>query len=206
MYGLFIDDHVLQQMNLMSLKTGIWWKSSILVSQSSWPILLNSVSGGLDYIWVMRRTADWAVVRSLTPCTRRARQKRSLLNRPAVVRGLYPSTLVESQGFPGSDGVGNHVTSFCWCTALYQVGGRRSCLPAHFRDLPSVNQLYGDADFIIEQQLVPFRFIVIFKSFETPNVGFSFAVSYEDNISYTVCKSIHESLFLTGISDINPLF
>lgn len=77
---------------------------------------------------------------------------------------------------------------------------------AHFRDLPSVNQLYGDADFIIEQQLVPFRFIVIFKSFETPNVGFSFAVSYEDNISYTVCKSIHESLFLTGISDINPLF
>lgn len=64
-YGLFIDDYVLQQMktyNLMSQKTGILWRGSILVSQSSWLIIWNSVSGGLDYIWVTRRTADWTVV------------------------------------------------------------------------------------------------------------------------------------------------
>lgn len=41
---------------------GILWNSSILASQSSSPIILNSVSGGLDDIWVTRRTADWTVV------------------------------------------------------------------------------------------------------------------------------------------------
>lgn len=94
---------------------------------------------------------------------------------------------MESGGFPGTDAFGNHVTCCCWCTAFNLVRGQRSeVCQAVCRDLPSVNRLYGDVDFIFQQDLVTFSLFVLFRSSETPNVGFSLAVRYEDDTSLRV--------------------
>ncbi len=55
-----------------------------------------SQSSSVGYT-IMGKTADLTVVqrRPLTPCTRRARHKRSLQKRLAVHRALCPSTLIE---------------------------------------------------------------------------------------------------------------
>ncbi len=54
-----------------------------------------SQSSSVGYT-IMGKTADLTVSRRpLTPCTRRARHKRSLQKRLAVHRALCPSTLIE---------------------------------------------------------------------------------------------------------------
>ncbi len=57
-----------------------------------------SQSSSVGYT-IMGKTADLTVVqrRPLTPCTRRARHKRSLQKRLAVHRALSPSTLIEGR-------------------------------------------------------------------------------------------------------------
>lgn len=43
-----------------------------------------------------------------------------------------------------------HVIFWCWSTVF--LSSQHSRLPAHFRALPSAGRLYGDADFIFQQQ------------------------------------------------------
>ncbi len=59
--------------------------------------------------------------------------------------------------FPVSDDLGCHVICWCWSTVFSEVNSQRSHLPGHFRHvmLPSADKLYGDADFIFQQVLVP---------------------------------------------------
>uniref|UniRef100_A0A9J8ARD7 Tc1-like transposase DDE domain-containing protein n=1 Tax=Cyprinus carpio carpio TaxID=630221 RepID=A0A9J8ARD7_CYPCA len=55
------------------------------------------------------------------------------------------------------DGLGCHVICWCWSTVFSEVQGQRSCIPGlleHFM-LPAADQLYGDADFIFQQNLAP---------------------------------------------------
>ncbi len=51
------------------------------------------------------------------------------------------------------------VNSRCWCwsTVFSEVHSQRSHLPGNFRALvlPSADKLYGDADFIFQQDLAP---------------------------------------------------
>ncbi len=56
-----------------------------------------------------------------------------------------------------SDDLGCHVICWCWPTVFSEVHSQRSHLPGileHFM-LPSADKLYGDADFIFQQDLAP---------------------------------------------------
>ncbi len=56
-----------------------------------------------------------------------------------------------------SDDLGCHVICWCWSTVFSEVHSQRSHLPEileHFM-LPSADKLYGDADFIFQQDLAP---------------------------------------------------
>lgn len=168
--------------NLMSPKTWIFWKGSILVSRSSPPIILVFLVDWTTY----GSLGELSRRRSLTPCTRRARHKRSLLKRPAVVRGLYPSTLVESQG--------SQAVMVLGTLSPAGVGARRfirsEVSAAVCRPILETSLLLTS----FMEMLISFSsriwclldFFVTFKSSETPNVGFSFAVSYKGNTSLCV--------------------
>ncbi len=55
-----------------------------------------------------------------------------------------------------SDDLGCHVICWCWSTVFSEVHSQCSHLPGHFRALhasPSADKLYGDADFIFQQDL-----------------------------------------------------
>uniref|UniRef100_A0AAY5KSN5 Tc1-like transposase DDE domain-containing protein n=1 Tax=Esox lucius TaxID=8010 RepID=A0AAY5KSN5_ESOLU len=67
------------------------------------------------------------------------------------------STLLEVQCKVStvSDGLGCHVICWCWSTVFSEVQGQRSHLPGSFRAFPAADQLYGDADFIFQQDLAP---------------------------------------------------
>ena len=54
-----------------------------------------------------------------------------------------------------SDGLGCHVICWCWSTVFSEVQDQRSHLPGSFRALSAADQLYGDADFIFQQDLAP---------------------------------------------------
>ncbi|KAI4893841.1 hypothetical protein NFI96_024801, partial [Prochilodus magdalenae] len=54
-----------------------------------------------------------------------------------------------------SDVLGCHVICWCWSTVFSEVQGQHSCQPRSFRALPAADQLYGDADFIFQQDLAP---------------------------------------------------
>ncbi len=59
--------------------------------------------------------------------------------------------------FPVSDDLGCHVICWCWSTVFSEVHSQHSHLPEnleHFM-LPSADKLYGDADFIFQQDLAP---------------------------------------------------
>ncbi len=55
-----------------------------------------------------------------------------------------------------SDDLGCHVICWCWSTVLNEVHSQRSHqeILEHFM-LPSADKLYGDADFIFQQDLAP---------------------------------------------------
>ncbi len=56
-----------------------------------------------------------------------------------------------------SDDLGCHVICWCWSTVFYEVHSQRSIyqeILEHFM-LPSADKLYGDADFIFQQDLAP---------------------------------------------------
>ncbi len=56
-----------------------------------------------------------------------------------------------------SDNLGCHVICWCWFTVFSEVHSQHSHLPGnleHFM-IPSANKLYGDADFIFQQDLAP---------------------------------------------------
>ncbi len=56
-----------------------------------------------------------------------------------------------------SDGLGRHVICRCWSTVFSEVHSQRSIyqnILEHFM-LPSADKLYGDADFIFQQDLAP---------------------------------------------------
>ncbi len=54
-----------------------------------------------------------------------------------------------------SDDLGCHVICWCWYTVFSEVHSQHSHLPGHFRALhaTSADKLYGDADFIFQQDL-----------------------------------------------------
>ncbi len=54
-----------------------------------------------------------------------------------------------------SDGLGCHVICWCWSTVFSEVHSQRSHLPGNFWALmlPSADKLYGDTDFIFQQDL-----------------------------------------------------
>ncbi len=56
-----------------------------------------------------------------------------------------------------SDDLGCHVICWCWSTLFSEVHSQRSHLPGNFRTLmlPSADKLYGDADFVFQQDLAP---------------------------------------------------
>ncbi len=56
-----------------------------------------------------------------------------------------------------SDDLGCHVICWCWSTVFSEVHSQRSHLPGNFRALHalSADKLYGDADFIFQQDLAP---------------------------------------------------
>ncbi len=68
-----------------------------------------------------------------------------------------PCCLKSSVKFPVSDDLGCRVICWCWSTVFSEVHSQRSHLPGHFRalQLPSADQLYGDPDFIFQQDLAP---------------------------------------------------
>ena len=115
-----------------------------------------SQSSSVGYT-IMGKTADLTVVHKrqpLTPCTRRARHKRSLLKRLAVHRALCPhckkggsknkiKTLMSSAG----------VGPLCFLRSRVNAAVYQEVLE-HFM-LPAADQLYGDADFIFQQDLAP---------------------------------------------------
>ncbi len=56
-----------------------------------------------------------------------------------------------------SDGLGCHVICWCWSTVFSEVRSQCSIyqeILEHFM-LPSADQLYGDADYIFQQDLAP---------------------------------------------------
>ncbi len=57
-----------------------------------------------------------------------------------------------------SDDLGFHVICWCWSTVFSEVHSQRSCglwqFLEHFM-FPSADKLYGDADFIFQQDLAP---------------------------------------------------
>ncbi len=69
------------------------------------------------------------------------------------------STLLEVQCKVStvSDGLGCHVICWCWSTVFSEVQGQHSRIPGSFRALHASCcwQLYGDADFIFQQDLAP---------------------------------------------------
>ncbi len=58
-----------------------------------------------------------------------------------------------------SDDLGCHVICWCWSTVFSEVRSQHSHLPGHFIlehfMLPSADKLYGDADFLFQQDLAP---------------------------------------------------
>ncbi len=55
-----------------------------------------------------------------------------------------------------SDDLGCHVFYWCWSTVFCEVHSQRSHLPGNIRALnSSADKLYGDADFIFQQDLAP---------------------------------------------------
>ncbi len=56
-----------------------------------------------------------------------------------------------------SNDLGCHVICWCWSTVFSEVHSQRSHLPGNFRALhaSSADKLYGDADFIFQQDLAP---------------------------------------------------
>ncbi len=54
-----------------------------------------------------------------------------------------------------SDDLGGHVICWCWSTVFSEVHSQRSHLSGDFKHfmLPSADKLYGDADFIFQQDL-----------------------------------------------------
>ncbi len=57
-----------------------------------------------------------------------------------------------------SDDLGCHVICWCWSTVFSEVHSQRGHLPGNFLEhfmLPSADKLYGDADFIFQQDLTP---------------------------------------------------
>ncbi len=69
-----------------------------------------------------------------------------------------PCCLKSSVKFPVCDDLGCHVICWCWSTVFSEVHSQRSHLPVwaleHFM-LPSADKLYGEADFIFQQDLAP---------------------------------------------------
>ncbi len=66
-----------------------------------------------------------------------------------------------------SDDLGCHVICWCWSTVFSEVHSQRSHLPGNFRAhfmLPSADKLYGDADFIFQQDLAPAHTAKVTKS------------------------------------------
>ncbi len=64
---------------------------------------------------------------------------------------------VQSEVSTVSGDLGCHVICWCWSTVFSEVQSQRSHLPGnleHFM-LPSADKLYGDADFIFQQDLAP---------------------------------------------------
>ncbi len=64
---------------------------------------------------------------------------------------------VQSEVFTVSDDLGCHVIYWCWSTVFSEVHSQRSIyqdMLEHFM-LPSADKLYGDADFIFQQDLAP---------------------------------------------------
>ncbi len=53
--------------------------------------------------------------------------------------------------------LGCHVICWCWSTVFSEVQGQHSRIPGSFRALHAsfMDQLYGDADFILQQDLAP---------------------------------------------------
>ncbi len=67
---------------------------------------------------------------------------------------------VQCEVFTVSDDLGCHVICWCWSTVFSEVHSQRSHLPGNFRALPcsmlpSADKLYGNADFIFQQDLAP---------------------------------------------------
>ena len=56
-----------------------------------------------------------------------------------------------------SDGLGSHVSCWCWSTVFHQVQSKCSCVPRDLEHymLPSAEKLYGDDDFIFQHDLAP---------------------------------------------------
>ncbi len=50
-----------------------------------------------------------------------------------------------------SDDLGCRDVCWCWSIVFYQVPSQCSHLPGDFRALPSADKLYGDADFLFQQ-------------------------------------------------------
>ncbi len=53
------------------------------------------------------------------------------------------------------DDLGCHVICWCWSTVFSEVHSQRSHLPGNFRVLHASFKLYGDADFIFQQDMAP---------------------------------------------------
>ncbi len=65
-----------------------------------------------------------------------------------------------------SDDLGCHVICWCWSTVFSEVHSQCSHLPGHLEHfmLPSADKLYGDADFIFQQDLAPAHTAKVTKS------------------------------------------
>ncbi len=64
---------------------------------------------------------------------------------------------VQCEVSTASDDLGCHVICWCWSTVFSEVHSQRSHLPGNFRVLHAsfADKLYGDGDFIFQQDLAP---------------------------------------------------
>lgn len=139
--------------NSMTQKMGILWKSYIILESQGVSLIFlvgQTARGGL-LTWQSPRS------RSLTPCTRRVRQKVAAKKAGCCQGAVTKHTHGKSQ-FPQSEMVLGTVSPAGvggLCSIRPEVGAAvYQPIWEHFM-VPSVNQLYGDADFILQQYLVP---------------------------------------------------
>ncbi len=73
-----------------------------------------------------------------------------------IISPLWEFIEVQCEVSTVSDDLGCRVICWCWSTVFSEVHSQRSHLPGpeHFM-LPSADTLYGDADFIFQQDLAP---------------------------------------------------